>query len=110
MIPVMFSTSKKPDEVVHYTVLETRSSEVTLKNIAPQEWIKLNPGTVGFYRTQYPPEMLAQFVAAIHEKSLPPLDRLGLLDDLFAMVIAQFMRFINEFLSTHLLFSNVLWY
>lgn len=88
MIPVMFSTSKKADEVVHYTVLETRSSEVTLKNIAPQEWIKLNPGTVGFYRTQYPPEMLAQFVAAIHEKSLPPLDRLGLLDDLFAMVQA----------------------
>jgi puromycin-sensitive aminopeptidase len=89
MIPVMFSTSKKPDEVVHYTVLETRSSEVTLKNIAPKEWIKLNPGTVGFYRTQYPPEMLAQFVTAIYEKSLPPLDRLGLLDDLFAMVITN---------------------
>jgi puromycin-sensitive aminopeptidase len=44
---------------------------------------------VGFYRTQYPPEMLAQFVGAIHEKSLPPLDRLGLLDDLFAMVITN---------------------
>jgi len=72
----------------YYTVLETRSSEVTLKNIEPQEWVKLNPGTVGFYRTQYPPEMLAQFVGAIREKSLPPLDRLGLLDDLFAMVQA----------------------
>ncbi|XP_021928261.1 puromycin-sensitive aminopeptidase isoform X3 [Zootermopsis nevadensis] len=88
LIPVMFSTSQKPNEVVHYTVLQTHSSEVLLKNVAAHEWVKVNPGTVGFYRTQYPPDMLAQFVAAIHEKSLPPLDRLGLLDDLFAMVQA----------------------
>jgi puromycin-sensitive aminopeptidase len=83
---VTFSTSKKPGEVVYDTVLEKHSSEVTLKNVAAHEWVKVNPGTVGFYRTQYSPDMLAQFVAAIRGKSLPPLDRLGLLDDLFAMV------------------------
>jgi puromycin-sensitive aminopeptidase len=92
----MFSTSKKPDEVVHYTVLQTHSSEVMLKDVAAHEWVKVNPGTVGFYRTQYPPDMLAQFVAAIHEKSLPPLDRLGLLDDLFAMVTAWFINLMEE--------------
>jgi puromycin-sensitive aminopeptidase len=88
MIPVMFSTSQKPGEVVHYTLLEKDASEVTLKNVTACEWVKVNPGTVGFYRTQYHPHMLEQFVAPIREMSLPPLDRLGLLDDLFAMVIS----------------------
>lgn len=88
MIPVMFSTSKSPEEVVHNTVLQTSSSEVILKNVSANEWVKVNPGTVGYYRTQYPPDMLAQFVPAIRDKTLPPLDRLGLLDDLFAMVQA----------------------
>ncbi|XP_069697519.1 puromycin-sensitive aminopeptidase isoform X2 [Periplaneta americana] len=88
MIPVMISTSEKPGEVVHHTVLQTHSVEVILKNVASHEWVKVNPGTVGYYRTQYPPDMLAQFVDAIRDKTLPPLDRLGLLDDLFAMVQA----------------------
>ena len=83
----MFSTSKSPEKVVHDTVLQTSSSEVLLKNVLANEWVKVNPGTVGYYRTQYPPDMLAQFVPAIRDKTLPPLDRLGLLDDLFAMVI-----------------------
>ncbi|PSN57011.1 Puromycin-sensitive aminopeptidase [Blattella germanica] len=88
MIPVMFSTSKKPGTVVHNAVLQTRSTQVTLNNVSADEWVKVNPGTVGYYRTQYPPDMLAQFVPAIRDKTLPPLDRLGLLDDLFAMVQA----------------------
>jgi puromycin-sensitive aminopeptidase len=88
MIPVMFSTSQKPGEVAHYTLLEKDTSEVILKNVADSDWVKVNPGTVGFYRTQYPPHLLEQFIAPIRDMSLPPLDRLGLLDDLFAMVIS----------------------
>lgn len=88
MIPITISTSRSPSEDVHSTVLESRSSELALPNVAPEDWVKINPGTIGFYRTQYPSEMLAQFVPAIRDKSLPPLDRLGLLDDLFATVQA----------------------
>jgi puromycin-sensitive aminopeptidase len=35
---------------------------------------------------QYPADLLNQFLPAIRSKSMPPLDRLGLLDDLFALV------------------------
>lgn len=43
---------------------------------------------VGYYRTRYPASMLGQLVTAIRDGSLPPLDRLGLLDDCFALVQA----------------------
>ena len=85
MIPITFSTSKAPGEVVENCVLDSKTIQVVLRNISKNDWVKVNPGTVGYYRTQYPPEMLEKFVPAIKDKSLPPLDRLGLLDDLFAM-------------------------
>jgi hypothetical protein len=43
---------------------------------------------VGYYRTRYPASMLSQLVTAVRDGSLPPLDRLGLLDDCFALVQA----------------------
>ncbi|KAH9396547.1 hypothetical protein TYRP_019569 [Tyrophagus putrescentiae] len=52
------------------------------------EWFKLNPGSVGVYRVKYTSEMLDKFVPAIVSQQIPPLDRLGLLSDLYALVIA----------------------
>lgn len=43
---------------------------------------------MGFYRTRYSTECLKQLVSAIDRQTLPPLDRLGLIDDLFALVQA----------------------
>ena len=43
---------------------------------------------MGYYRTRYPAAMLEQLVRAVRDGSLPPLDRLGLLDDCFALVQA----------------------
>lgn len=88
MIPISISTSKNPSKEVVSTVLKTQTAEVVVPDVKPSEWIKINPGTIGFYRTQYTPEMLEKFIPAIQNKTLPPLDRLGLLDDLFAMVKA----------------------
>ncbi|CAH1158836.1 unnamed protein product [Phyllotreta striolata] len=88
MIPISVSTSKNPSKEVVSTVLTTRTGEIVVPDISPKDWIKLNPGTIGFYRTQYSPEMLEKLVPAIRDRSLAPLDRLGLLDDLFAMVKA----------------------
>lgn len=88
MIPISISTSKNPKKEVVSTVLKTRQAEILVPEVGSQDWIKVNPGTIGFYRTQYPPEMLERLVPAVQDKSLPPLDRLGLLDDLFAMVQA----------------------
>ncbi|XP_018320972.2 puromycin-sensitive aminopeptidase [Agrilus planipennis] len=88
MIPISVSTSRDPEKATATTVLKTEQGEMVIPNAGSEDWIKVNPGTVGFYRTQYPPEMLAKLVPAIKSRVLPPLDRLGLLDDLSAMVQA----------------------
>ncbi|KAF9803116.1 hypothetical protein SFRURICE_012361 [Spodoptera frugiperda] len=88
MVPITISTQEQPSKVALSTVLEKRQQEVILKDVAETSWVKLNPGTVGYYRTRYPASMLAQLVTAIRDGSLPPLDRLGLLDDCFALVQA----------------------
>lgn len=86
MVPLTFSVKGHADEVAHSVMLEGKLARVTVPNVEEGAWVKLNPGTVGFYRVRYPPEMLAQLIPAIQDKSLPPLDRLGILDDLFALV------------------------
>lgn len=88
MVPIAISTQEQPSKVALSTVLEKRTQEVVLENVSEDSWVKLNPGTVGYYRTRYPASMLAQLVPGIRDGSLPPLDRLGLLDDCFALVQA----------------------
>ncbi|KAG5880379.1 hypothetical protein JTB14_027286 [Gonioctena quinquepunctata] len=88
MIPVSIAASKNPTKEAMNIVLKSKSTDIIVPDIDLSDWIKINPGTIGFYRTQYTPEMLEKFVPAIQNKTLPPLDRLGLLDDLFAMVKA----------------------
>lgn len=88
MVPISVSTSHDPKKIAAQLVLNSKETTIDLANVGPNDWVKINPGTVGFYRTQYPGDMLAKFIPAIQDKSLPPLDRLGLLDDLFAMVQA----------------------
>lgn len=84
MIPINISTPKSAN--AYTTVLDKLQCEVFIENVTEKEWIRINPGTIGYYRTQYPSEMLEQFIPAIQSQTLPPLDRLGLHDDLFALV------------------------
>ncbi|XP_055688287.1 puromycin-sensitive aminopeptidase [Lutzomyia longipalpis] len=88
MIPIMVSIAKRPQHVAESFVLDKEETEITLEGVDAKEWVKVNPGTIGYYRTKYPPDMLEAFVPSIRSMALPPLDRLGLLDDLFAMVQA----------------------
>lgn len=86
MIPICISTSKNPNETFMKTVMSDKTMEITLPNVPEGTWVKLNPGTVGFYRTCYSSDMLSLLLPSVKDRSLPPLDRLGLVDDLFAMV------------------------
>ncbi len=53
---------------------------------------QVNTGGIGFYRTHYSTEMLDALLPAIKDQSLPPRDRLGLQNDLFALVsISRFL-------------------
>ena len=79
---------RSPGTPIHEILLDKEKTEVVLDGVDATQWVKLNPGTIGFYRVQYPTEMLEDFLSGIRTKSMPPLDRLGLLDDLFALVQA----------------------
>lgn len=103
MIPISVSTSESPNKIAFSTVMNEKTKEVVINNVAENSWIKVNPGTIGFYRTSYSPEALSLLMPAVKDRSLPPLDRLGLLDDLSAMVQAghvstvQVLRFMHAF-------------
>lgn len=88
MVPITISTSKKPNETVVTEVMKGKEMTIEIDDITESDWIKINPGTIGYYRTRYTPEMLFNFLPAIKNNQLPPLDRLGLVDDLFALVQA----------------------
>lgn len=88
MVPLSISTQKSPNTTHSTLMLEEKQLQLTLENISEDEWIKLNPGAIGFYRTKYSASMLDMFTSSIRNQSLPPLDRLSLLDDLFALVQA----------------------
>lgn len=88
MVPITVSTSKSPNTTTLSTVLDKKTMQIELDDISEADWVKVNPGTIGYYRTRYTAEMLDQLIPSIRDQTLPPLDRLGLLDDLFALVQA----------------------
>ncbi|CAG9856112.1 unnamed protein product [Phyllotreta striolata] len=91
MVPISISTSQNPE--VHENLLLTNESiEKTITGLKPTDWIKINPGVVGFYRTLYTNEMLDKFAVDIRNRRMPPLDRLGLLEDIYALVKAGYMK------------------
>ncbi|XP_046837634.1 puromycin-sensitive aminopeptidase isoform X1 [Vespa velutina] len=103
IVPISVSTSKQPKETVLSALMDEKTKEFVLKDVPEGTWLKINPGAIGFYRTRYSPEAMSLFLPAIKDHTLPPLDRLGLLDDLFAMVQAghastvEVLRFMQAF-------------
>uniref|UniRef100_A0A182NID0 Aminopeptidase n=1 Tax=Anopheles dirus TaxID=7168 RepID=A0A182NID0_9DIPT len=73
LIPINVSTPASANAVS--TVLEADTAEITVEGVKEHDWVKINPGTIGYYRTQYPADMLEQFLPAIKDTTLPPLDR-----------------------------------
>lgn len=86
MIPIIVSTPKATR--AHSFTMDKESVEITIDDVEPSEWVKLNPESIGYYRTQYTAPMLDQFLPEISHNKMHALDRLGLLDDLFALVQA----------------------
>lgn len=59
MVPITVSSASSPSKPVLDTLFTEKKVEITVPNIAPGDWVKLNEGTVGVYRVQYSDEMLA---------------------------------------------------
>lgn len=59
--------------------------------------VKLNPGHSGFYRVEYPAELLVRLTEAIRQQRFSPIDSLGLVDDVFAQARAGHIRTSQSF-------------
>ncbi|XP_011692376.1 PREDICTED: puromycin-sensitive aminopeptidase isoform X2 [Wasmannia auropunctata] len=90
LIPISVSSSQDPSKTIFDGILDAKTKEFVIQNVPEGTWLKINPGTIGFYRTRYSQPALSLLLPAIKDHTLPPLDRLGLLDDLFAMVQAGY--------------------
>lgn len=79
------------------SLLRSEQFTLTVDEIGENDWVKLNSSSYGFYRVQYSNDMLTNLMPAVADMSLPPLDRLGLLDDLFALVTIYLFVFFLKF-------------
>uniref|UniRef100_A0A914XGU4 Aminopeptidase n=1 Tax=Plectus sambesii TaxID=2011161 RepID=A0A914XGU4_9BILA len=87
-VPVGISTTTHPVDSKFKVLLKERQTEIVLDGVAPDEWVKLNAGTTGYYRVEYSEEMFKSLLPAFKSKTLPIVDRFGLANDLFALVLA----------------------
>merc|ERR1719204_564470 len=89
MVPISIISSSSPDTPVKMMLdAESESCSIKLPGVGPKDWIKLNPGVVGYYRVSYSPDMLTKLCDAVSSKALSPVDRLNVLDDLFNLIAA----------------------
>ncbi len=63
--------------------LQTKKELILKKPTGP--WLKLNFGETGFYRVDYPSQMLQKLQAPVKTKKLSAIDRLSLVRDAFAL-------------------------
>ncbi|XP_033221726.1 puromycin-sensitive aminopeptidase-like [Belonocnema kinseyi] len=103
MIPLNVTTSLSPEKAIFSTVMHERTKEVLLKDVHKDSWVKVNPGTVGFYRTSYSSDLLELLIPAIESGMLTVKDRFGVIDDMFAFVQAgqvstvEYLRLVKSF-------------
>ncbi|KAJ8683682.1 hypothetical protein QAD02_019474 [Eretmocerus hayati] len=108
VIPVAVSSSKDPEKIIKNDIMQTKTMDIDIEGVTPDSWLKINPGTVGVYRTLYEGSLLEKLMPAIQDRSLPPLDRLGLLDDSFALAQAGHVKTseVLKLLSAYKMESN----
>ena len=87
-VPIKILTSDGNEQEF---LLEDKSMTIKLENLDSQMWYKVNPNFVGYYRVAYDDkdvQNLEMLRTAIRDQKLSEVDRLGLLDDMFALVQA----------------------
>lgn len=85
IVPLTMTSASYPNTSQSF-LLYNKSADFVLPNVQPNDWIKVNHESVGFYRVKYSASILQQLVPEIRSKTLPPLDRLSIQDNLYALV------------------------
>nr|POE85691.1 aminopeptidase m1 [Quercus suber] len=96
-------------------LLQTKSDALAMKELLSEEsnlasaWVKLNFNQTGFYRVKYDEDLAAKLRYAIEKKYLSTIDRLGILDDSFALCMAR-QQSLNSLLTLMSAYSGELEY
>ncbi|XP_021340205.1 puromycin-sensitive aminopeptidase-like [Mizuhopecten yessoensis] len=97
LTPISICSSSSPGSPVKRILMEDKTTTVTLENVKPGDWVKLNGGTVGVYRVQYTPATLEAMIPAVRDRTISPRDRLGPQSDLFALARAGMVSSVDAF-------------
>ena len=102
-VPITIITAKSYPNIHKEILLEKVTDTVNLGVLADSDWIKLNKNSIGFYRTNYSPDLLERLKGLIRLKTLHPTDRLGLQSDAFALAkagllsVADVLKFVEGY-------------
>lgn len=80
-IPISVVTSRNPEEIIVSTLMETRTMGIPIDDLAPTDWVKINPKVIGYYQVIYSSDMLKLLKPAIRNKQIPLVERLQILND-----------------------------
>uniref|UniRef100_A0A1I8EA56 Puromycin-sensitive aminopeptidase n=1 Tax=Wuchereria bancrofti TaxID=6293 RepID=A0A1I8EA56_WUCBA len=75
-IPITISVSSEPESIKERVLLKGFQQNVTINDVDPKDWIKLNVGTTGFYRVLYSHDMLHALLPDFATKKIPFLSLL----------------------------------
>lgn len=92
-VPITVATSESGGKKSLSTLLSDPDMVIFLDGCPENAWVKLNPGQVCFYRTNYSSEMLQAIIPAI--STLSAVDRLGIENDMFSLAAAGFSSTTN---------------
>ena len=98
VIPLIFSQRSAIDGVITFEKVLLDGESVDIDLVEQATWLLANTEGTGFYRTRYAPDLRASLVA--HAQSeLSPIERYGLVDDIWSSVLAGDLE-ANDFLVT----------
>jgi len=87
-IPICLTTSANPTGQKEVLLMTEPTQTFDLEGVKPDEWIKLNSRTAGFFRVQYSESMLKPLLSAFGSKSsgrLNAIERFGIANDITAL-------------------------
>lgn len=84
MVPVHTISGSSPSKKSPVAIFDGDHWLIQM-NEERDNWIKVNPGSTGFFRVEYSPELLSKLMVPINDKTLPAADRLSIQSDYFAL-------------------------
>ncbi|GAQ88892.1 aminopeptidase M1 [Klebsormidium nitens] len=94
-VPINASQGGGAEGVTELPLFVLKDREADFSSAAPassDSWLKLNRAQTGIYRVNYTPDLWKALAGAVKSLALPPVDRLGVISDAFALSKAGVLR------------------